>query len=185
MSNYDVISDIGNTLVKLLKDTMSRDPKITQIITPESDIALSSPDEKEAGSEPKLILFLYLVGENPFLKNREISSRDPAVEQANPLVLDLHYLVIANTNQRNKDHLLLGKVMQTFHDHGILQGTVLQGGLAGSDERFRLVLHGIPLDSMLSLWQSFQEKSFRLSLCYQVTPVAVDSTISREVRRVG
>ena len=45
-------------------------------------------------------------------------------------------------------------------------------------------LHTIPIDELNRLWNSFPEKPLKLSVCYMVTPVKIDSTRQVEARRV-
>lgn len=182
MSNYDVIADIGETLKKLLWENIEPDPAFADIIGSEDEITLDSPDEMEEGK--KLSLFLYQVVENGHLKNREMAAVNTSHLQYPPLVLDLLFLLTCSTADRKKDHLLLGKIMQIFNDHAVLKGSGLKGSLNGTDEEFRLVYYTLPFEETMNLWQSFREKSFKLSVCYRVTPVEIDSTRQQEVSRV-
>ena len=185
MSDYSVIADVGKTLTKLLWDNMKNDKKIcSPILDSEDDISLSSPEDIAAGNNKKLSIFLYQVTENPHLKNNEMQVTDPAKIKHIPLTLDLFYLVTPNTDDSSKDHTLLGKVMQIFYDNAIVKGSILQGSLAGTTEELRVIQHPLPFDVLISLWESFSEKSFKLSVSYQVTPVRIDSTREIDVKRV-
>lgn len=185
MSEYNVIADIGDTLKKILWENFETDAAIyPQIIESEDQITLVSPDEMDDGNLKKLSLFLYQVIENGHMKNSEMIAVNTAHLQYPPLALDLLFLVTCSTDDRKKDHLLLGKVIQVFHDNAVLKGSVLQGGLAGSGEEFRLVFHTLPFEETINLWQSFRDKSFKLSVCYRVTPVKIDSTRQRGISRV-
>ncbi len=178
-----VIADVGDTLRKLLWESMRHDPKIyPAIIDSEDDITLSSPqDNSEAG---KLSLFLYQVSQNPFLKNKEMQGIGPESLRYPPTILDLFYLITPLADERKKDHILVGKVIQVFHDNAIIKGSGLVGSLEGTIEELRVVMHTLPFDQLLQLWQSFSEKSFTLSVCFQVTPVKIDSSRETETRRV-
>ena len=185
MSNYVVISDVGDTLKKLLWNHIRADPRIySDIIASEDDITLLSPQEMETGNAKKLSLFLYQITECPHLKNQEMQRADSGMLRNIPLPLVLSYLITPNTNDRKKDHILLGKVMQIIYDNAIIKGSILQGSLAGTAEELRVVLYSLPFDEMVRLWQSFTEGSFKLSVCYQVTPVKIDSTRGIEAKRV-
>ena len=185
MSDYTVIADVGDTLKKLLWEKMKTDPKIhPDIIASEDDIALASPEEMEAGNAKKLSLFLYQITECPYLKNQEMQSLDSAKLKYVPLALVLFYLITPKTEDKKKDHILLGKVMQILHDNAIVKGSILQGTLEGTTEELRMTFYSLPFDEMIHLWQSFSEKSFELSVCYQVTPVSIDSTREVEAKRV-
>jgi hypothetical protein len=185
MSDYSVIADVGKTLTKLLWDNMKTDPQIhPAILTSEDDISLSSPEDIAGGNNKKLSFFLYQVAENPHLRNNEMQVTDPAKLKHVPLALDLFYLITPNTDDSSKDHTLLGKVMQVFYDNAIVKGSILQGSLAGTTEELRVVQYSLPFDELIRLWQSFSERSFKLSVSYQVTPVRIDSTREIEAKRV-
>lgn len=181
MSDYNAIADVGNTLRKLLWDRIKEDSQTRSIIISEAQITLSSPEEIE--SDKKLSLFLYRVVENEYLKNEEMPSVNATKLNYPPLPLSLFYLVTAHTGNVENDHILLGKVMQVFYDHAILRGSALQGSLMG--EELRMILHPLSIDDLNKIWNAIaQSKPYKLSLCYEVTPVRIDSLREREVKRV-
>lgn len=186
MSDYSVIADVGETLKKLLWDNFKNDSKISpDIISSEDDITLSSPAEQEAGNSKKLSIYLYRVVENQFLKNQEIQNSDPKKIEHIPLALDLFYLITPGNDNRKKDHILLGKVMQVLHDNAVVRGSALKGdSLEGTSEQLRMVFYSLPFEEFIQLWQSFSEKSFQLSVCYLVSPIRIDSTREIESKRV-
>jgi len=185
MSDYNIIADIGETLKKLLWENFESDPNIfPQIIDSEDHITLVSPDEMDAANPKKLSLFLYQVIENSHMKNQEMMTVNTGLLQYPSLIMDLLFLVTCSTDDRKKDHILMGKVMQIFHDHAVLKGSILQGSLNGTAEEFRIVFFTLPFEETMNLWQSFREKTFKLSVCYRVTPVKIDSTRQKEITRV-
>jgi len=185
MSDYAAIADVSDTLKKLLWENMKTDSKIyPDIIGSEDDITLSSPEEMGEGNNKKLSLFLYQITECPFLRNQEMQRIDTLKLKHVPLELVLFYLVTPNTEDIKKDHILIGKVMQTFSDNAVARGSILQGGLTGTKEEIRITIYPLPFEDLFHLWQSFSEKSFKLSVCYQVTPVEIESTREIEAKRV-
>ena len=185
MSDYPVIADVGETLKKLLWENIRNDPKVNGIIDSEADITLESPAGLQTDDSKKMSLYLYRIVENQFLKNQEIPNNNPKKIESNPLAIDLFYLITPATDYREQDHLLIGKVMQVFHDHAVVRGSILRGdALAGSEVQLRLLFYSLPFEEIIQLWQSFSEKSFNLSVCYQVTPIRIDSTRETEAKRV-
>jgi hypothetical protein len=185
MSDFLVIADVGKTLTKLLWDNMKTDRQIyPDILASEDDITLSSPEKMAAGNNKKLSFFLYRVIENPHLRNNEMQITDPVKLKPVPLTLDLFYLLAPNTDDSRKDHILLGKVMQIFYDNAIVKGSILQGSLAGTTEQLRVIHYSLPFDELIRLWESFSERSFNLSISYQVTPVRIDSTREIQTKRI-
>lgn len=187
MSDYSVIADVGQTLKELLWENIKVDNKIhPDIIASEGEITLSLPGETQGTSTTKLSLYLYRITENPFLKNQEIQNNDPGKIKYTPLGIDLFYLLTAECGNCKMDHTLLGKVIQVFHDNPVVRGSILKGdSLGGSSEQLRLLFYPLPFEEILQLWQSFSEKSFKLSICYQVTPIKIDSTREIEAKRVA
>jgi len=184
MSDYTVIADVGETLIDLLRENME------DLITPAS-IILSSPGEIETQDYPRLSLFLYQVVENAYLKNQERQASNSTTVLYPPLTLDLYYMLTSygspqiadRTDRTIEEHKILGQAMRILYDNAILKGSVLRGSLAGTSEELRLTLHPASLEELNRLWNSFPDKPYKLSACYLVTPVKIDSTRKMEVRR--
>ena len=181
MSDYTAIADVGKTLIKLLWDNIKDDAPANTIITSEDQITLSSPEENE--SNKKLSLFLYQVTENAYLKNQEMQIANPTKLKNPPLPLSFFYLVTPHTGNSENDHIILGKVMQIFHDNSILRGSVLHENLVG--EELRVILNPLSIDELNKIWNVISKsKTYKLSVCYEVTPVRIESMREREVKRV-
>lgn len=170
------ISDVGSTLIRLLKDNMS------DLIPQESSLALVSPVDAEA-KDVRLALFLYGVSENAHMKNQEMEMAGPDRLRHPPLILELYYLLTAYAPKQIPDasdrtlfeHRLLGRAMSVLYDNAVLGGPMLQDGLAGLDEELRVTLHPITLDDLTKMWTTFPSLQYRPSVSYAVTPVRIDS----------
>ena len=179
MSDYTAISDVGKTLIKLLWDNIKDDDTAKSIIGSENQITLSSPEE----SDKKLSLFLYQVTENAYLKNEEMQSLNTTKLKYPPLFLNLFFLVTPHTENSDNDHIILGKVMQIFHDNSILRGSVLPDSLVGDE--LKLIMTPLSIEDMNKICTViYKSKPYRLSVCYEITPVAIESMREREVKRV-
>ena len=178
MSGYTAIVDVGETLKKLLWDNIKEDNTTKTII---DLITLSSPEDIK--SDKELSLFLYQVTENAYMKNQEMQMANSTKLKYPSLSLNLFYLVTPHTQNRENDHIILGKVMQIFYDNAILRGSVLLGSLAG--EELRLILNPQSIDELNKIWNVMSKsKPYKLSVCYEVTPVRIESLREREVKRV-
>jgi hypothetical protein len=83
----------------------------------------------------------------------------------------------------DSDHIILGKVMQIFHDNSVLRGSALHENLVG--EELRLILSTLSMEELNKIWSILSKtKTYKLSVCYEVTPVAIDSMRERELTRV-
>jgi hypothetical protein len=180
MSDFTVVGDVGETLRNLL----ASDP--WKGISPKPDVTLKSPEEikADAGSSNKVSLFLYQIHENPHLRNEEVIEAEDSQLSGPPMMLDLMYLVTPYSDDKTQEKYILGKVMQIFHDHAVLSGTVLQGSLAGTSEEMRLLFNPLSLDDLTKIWSAFQDVAYRLSAGYMVTPVKIDSTRVMNMQRV-
>ena len=182
MSDFTIIGDISKTLQKLLED----DPWTDIEISSKPEIIFKSPKEiqDDQGGINKISLFLYQILENPYLKNHEPLRDDDSYFQMPPFIFDLLYLITAYGQDEVQEKYIMGKVMQIFHDHTILSGTVLQGTLSETDEKIRLVFNPISLDDLTKIWNTFHDVGYRPSLSYLVTPIQIDSVRKASVNRV-
>ena len=113
MSDYTALSNVGETLIELLREKM-------QELIPVDSISLVSPGEIEGKDNIRLSIFLYHVEENIYLKNQEMEKIGSSVLKAPPLTLDLYYMVTSypspgiqdRTDRTREEHSILGKAMQ-------------------------------------------------------------------------
>lgn len=184
MGEYTVIADVGETLVKLLRDNMS------DLVNPDSIVLLSPADVE--GQSIRLTMFLYSVLENSYLKNRDVLQSNPSEMLYPPLTVDLYYMLttyastqIPDLTERTlEEHRILGRAMRVLHDNPVLRGSVLQGNLAGGDEEFRVTLNILSLEELNKIWTSFPNSHYHSSVGYMVTPVAIESARLTETKRV-
>jgi len=185
IADFAVIADVGETLIELLRENMK------DLINPDS-IMLISPGDIEGSDTVRLSLFLYQVTENAHMKNQEMMNIGSIGLKNPPLTLDLYYMLTSHpstgiqdkTERTKEEHSVLGKAMQVLNDNSLLKGSVLRGSLAENNEELRMTLTTLNLDDMTKIWTTFQDKLFRPSLCYLVTPVKIDSSREKQVKRV-
>ncbi len=183
MSDFTVIGDIGETLKYILDD----DPWDGFLSTQKPVVTFKSPKEikDEPGNADNLIsIFLYHIQVNPYLRNEEPINSNDTKQLQPPLALDLFYLVTPYSEDKTDEKYILGKVMQIFNDNCKLYGTALQGGLARTDEEFKLLFSTVSLDNLARVWDAFQEAAYRLSVGYMVPAVRIDSTRVLDIKRV-
>jgi hypothetical protein len=88
------------------------------------------------------------------------------------------------SERTGEEHRILGRAMQVLYDNPILIGSVLKGSLSAYDNELHVMMTSMSLDDMSKIWSTFKEKSFRPSVCYQVTPVKIESSIEKKISRV-
>lgn len=187
MADYTAIAEVGETLIDLLRDNLDSGIR--------DSIVIISPGEIETGDNIRLSLFLYQIIENTHLKNQEMQTTDPFDPtrlKYPPLNLDLYYMLTSHPSNEIKDktertkeeHSLLGRSIQILNDNSILKGSALRGSLAEHDDELHLTMVPISHGDITNIWNTFLDKPFRPSVCYQVTPVTVESTRKIESERV-
>jgi hypothetical protein len=184
MSNFGAIADVGETLIELLRNNME------DLVDRES-IVLVSPAEIDSKDNVRLSLFLYQILENIHLKNQEMQITDPKKLTYPSLALELYYMLTSHvssgehdkTEKMLEEHRVLGRAIQVLYDHSILRGSILKGNL-GREEELHITIAPLSLDEMTKIWSTFQNKPFRTSVCYLVTPVRIDSSRSMSIQRV-
>lgn len=191
MSDHTAIAKVGEKLIKLLQEKI-KDEKIKNLIPNEKSIVLASPGE--IGKEVRLSLYLYQVVGNVQLNNQEMQNIDNTRLRFPPLMLDLYYMLTAQVRDQNenmdtdktmKEHQILGWAIQVLNDKSILDEKDLPENLAENDFNLHIILNPTSLDDMTKIWNTFQGKPFRASVCYLVTPVNIESTRVVSEKRVA
>ncbi len=190
------IADVGETLVSLLRKEITAANRLNEVVgVDEKDIVLLPPDAHERHANIRLSLFPYAVIESPYLKNEPLKPMNAASLQLPPLSLDVYFLLSAHiatggdSDAEMKNALasdrLLGRAMQIFYDNGVISGSKLKGNLAGEDLELRVTLNPVTVEDLTRIWSVFPNLPFRMSICYAVTPVQIESGRSQQVSRVA
>ena len=173
MSDFPAIRAVSHTLKDLLTEaiTNNSDPQLNGV-----PIDLRSPKELGGGGPTTVSLWLYRVTRDPDLLNRPGQRPAPNQRQPQPLPIHLYYLLTPMSAQPDDEQVLLGKILQVFNDHAVLQGSDLKDELAGSAEHLRLTLETLTLEELTRIWYSLEEP-YRISVTYLVQVVLIDSDI--------
>lgn len=190
MAEYTAIAEVGETLVKLLRDEIDRRDDAPVIAREE--VALGSPSDVDVDNVPgvdvRLTVYLYRVAENDQLKNARRQEVGVDTFREPPLALDLYYLLTAHpTGETEADVIeqqeILGFAMQVLRENGTIDGARLLGSLA-EDDGFHLTVAEQSVDEAGTIWNTFRETPFRPSVAYLVTPVLIEPTTQETVQRV-
>lgn len=180
MSSYMVVAGVSDALRRVLWEELSSDPDVGQLFHSEQDIVFLNPTETARDTSHRLSLWLYQITENEFVKNQPMTRANGADQlQHAPLALNLFYLITPFANvsngdstSRDEDHMVLGKVLQVFHDNSIILFRDTTSGIA---EELRIIFRRLTLEELTRIWEALRE-SYRLSICYQVQVTHIDST---------
>jgi hypothetical protein len=170
IGDINVVAEATDTLTKLLA---------------ELDVTLDSPaDLKDTnGSFQKINLYLYQVLEHAFAKNQPRVALDDRSLQSPPLTLSLYYLLTPYASDALSAHKVLGHAMRIFYDNAIITDAALTDSLRLATDRLSIVLLSTKLEDLTRIWNALQTP-YRLSVCYEVRVVPIESARVEQTQRV-
>ena len=181
MSNSQVLRDISRHLRQLLLDGLSGDEAVGGELLSEGNISLDSParladsgNSNSGTSVALLSLYLYQVTPNAHVNNKPLISSEAGEQHYPPLSLNLFYLLTPQGSSPEQDLLILGRAIQVLAASPIIQANFLDSLLRPNPPEVRLTLNPIGLEEMTRIWNAFNQP-YRLSVCYQVQVVSIDS----------
>lgn len=169
LGDTNTIGDVTDTLTKLLTDLE---------VTTDSPSAL-----KGDGVYTKTNLYLYQVLENPFSKNQPWVTENSSERRYPPLALNLYYLLTPYASDPSSAHKVLSHAMRIFHDNSIIKGSQLSESLRLTVDQLAISLCPLKLEELTRIWNALQT-SYRLSVCYEVRIVLIESEIEGAMTRV-
>lgn len=177
MSSSSVISDVTQTLEELLRDG--------QLPKNSFDVSLKSPaDEKVSPSmKPTVNLFLFRVTENPFVKNQGWQPVGADTLRYPPLALNLSYVLTPYAANKLDEQRIFGEAIRVLYENSIIPATALRGSLENTAEELKIDLCHLSLEQQTQVWNALGQP-YRLSACYEVRMVLIDSLIEQATTRV-
>jgi hypothetical protein len=178
MSSSSVISDVTQTLEELLVNG--------QLPKSSFDVSLKSPaDETVSPSmKPKVNLFLFRVSENPFAKNQEWQPVGAGTLRYPPLALNLSYVLTPYAENKLDEQRVFGEAMRVLYENAIVPAAALKGGLENTAEELKVDLCHMTMEQQTQVWSALGQP-YRLSACYEVRMVLIDSLNERATTRVS
>ena len=144
-------------------------------------VSLNNPDEFDEQELEGVSIWLYLIerdGETLNQPPRRVAA-DRLLRR--PLPLRLHYLITPQVNYRTRERaaeleqLILGKILQVFHDAGSLSGAHLINTLSGQPLEFFVRLEALSLEQITRVWEAL-DRPYQLCTSYEVSVVPIDSS---------
>lgn len=161
MSSPSVISEVSDLLKTVLKEGL------TTLTDPNPTVELSNPADETA--DRTLSIWLYQVMPNPHLRNAPNVRTANDTERLTPLSLDLLYLLTPLQKNESANQSTLGRAMRVLYDNAIM---VLNTG--GDVEEVHLSICQRSIEELAHVWYALQ-KPYRLSVCFEVRAVQIDS----------
>jgi len=176
MSSSTVISDVTFTLEELLKNE--------QRPLNSFEVSLKSPAEEviQPAMKPRVNLFLYRLVENTFGRNPERLALGPSAREYPPLWINVFFLLTPFAEDKLDEHRVFGEALRVLHDNSIVAGAALKGSLENTAEELRVDLCPFTLEQLAQIWGAL-DKPYRLSVCYEVRTIFIDSLIVSPVSR--
>lgn len=179
MSDFRVLQAISRYLRQLLFDGLSEADVAEGSFTSINNISLASPPRIADKSAPDashalLSLYLYRVSPNAHLNNRPPIPAGPGQQHYPPLSLDLSYLLTPLSKSPEHNLVTLGRSMQILDAHPIIRANFLDSLLRPAHPKVGVTINPVTLEELTRIWNAFNEP-YRLSVCYKVQVVSIDS----------
>lgn len=174
MATLDAINQVGESIVKLLRDRralLAAEGRLGPV-SPTAEIAHLSAARLATGAEPASGLSLTLYRLAP---SDHPPPQPPMREPARPasLALDLYYLLASWSAAPAEEQALLGWAMLELTRFPILDRSLLTGaGVWERSETVQIVPETTTMDALLRIWDGFQRK-YRLSMTLRARIVRI------------
>ncbi len=182
MSSFEVLHDVSEMLVNLLREKLDEVGLISVAVTAISPLA--EVDGPDAQAEARLNLFLYLVRPDehrsyPGGVQVPTPGRRPGsgvVVAAPPLALKLYYLITAFGPDQLVQQRLLGLAMRVFHDNSILAppDNDLDPVPPLRPSRMQLVLQNLGIADINAVWNTTSAVR-ETSAAYELSGIFLES----------
>ena len=175
---YQALRATSLTLASFLRGRLRDDPALGAMFDPAlggtMDVYLNTPDEMVEPGFQGLSLWLYRVNRDEFRLNDppRRTGFDRIERQRFPM--RLQYLVTPIVTPANPEdgppveQLVLGNILQSFHDQPLLRGPDLAGEFVGTDTELRVRFQPMALEEITRIWDALNE-SYQLCLTYEVS----------------
>jgi hypothetical protein len=173
------------TLRHVLERSLRADPDLAQLFHPmqgKAIVSLATPDGMETAGDIGLSMWLYRLIRDEQTLNRPPRRVAPDLIRRQPLPVRAHYLMTpiitgnANKPEPETEQLILGRVLQTFHDEPLISGPDLHGSYHGTAVELAVRLETLGLDETSRIWEGL-ERSYQLSVSYEVAIVTIASAL--------
>ncbi len=179
MSDYRVLQDISLYLRRLLFERLTGNDSVASQFASENSISLDSPPRIADNSAPnadqaRLSLYLYQVTPNAHLNNHPMIPAGFGRQQYPPLSLNLYYLLTPVSQAPEDNLVILGRCLQVLAANATIRANFLDSWLRPEPPEVRVTMNPVSLEELTRVWNAFNE-TYRLSVCYLVQVVSIDS----------
>jgi hypothetical protein len=183
---YTALRSSSLTLAEYLRASFMADSNLRLLFDAPGTmvVSLNSPPEMVDIPADGLSVWLYHIVRDSERLNAPPKRISRSEIRRTPLPLRLHYLLTpvlttATVNTPETEQLILGKAMQALYDHPTLLGIDLEGDFKGTALELTARLEPLGLEE-LSKVHGAMEKSWQLSISYEVSVVYIESSVEPE-----
>jgi hypothetical protein len=137
------------------------------------EVANLQSDDQTAAPKEKVILFLYAVRENPYLRNLPPEQLADGRYRQPPLALTLGYLVTYNSPKATEGQPRLALVLRAFHTKPRLGAADLDSSIVGQVESLSVRLRSMAPEELNQVWTALNV-GLRPSLFYDVDVALIE-----------
>lgn len=180
---YTALSATSLTLAEFLRQRLASDANLARFFDPAQGgtmvVSLNTPQQMTENGAQGLSLWLYWV-----LRDEQRANMPPERLGRNhlrrtPLPVRLHYLMMPTVDMETEaspetEQIILGKVLQAFHDYPRLRGTDLHGDFEGTTVELNIRLEPLGLEELTRVYDAL-DRSYQLSVSYEVSVVYIES----------
>lgn len=180
MGKYTAIAEVGQALVRILQENLCPEPLMNPDV-----ISLCSPPDR---GDTVVGLYLYDISESDALRATNPVPVGESQLRSPPMLLQLSYLLTVYSSAEAKfratdEQRILGRAMQALSDNAALDAMEVLKDPNALCGKINIQLMNLTMEEKMRIW-SFSDVPYRLSACYRVAPVEVESARLRTVRRV-
>lgn len=179
MASFDILQDVSTELRRQIFDALEATPDTDFGLQGSIErITLQSPGD-QIPSNVVASLYLYHLEIDPNLRNQPYLPDRASDDRFRrpPLPLQLRYLFTPVDSDEGLNQLLLGRVLQHFHDFpnfGEVAGTPIGDAFGGASPEVRVKPDLLSLEQLSQMWNAFSQP-YRIALSLLVEVVALDS----------
>lgn len=182
---YTALNATSQTLREFLRIHLETDAQLASFFSSAESgnmgVHLTTPREMPGQSSHGLSVWLYQVVRDEQRLNAPPRRVSYDRIRRTPLPLRLRYLMapvvepsIETGTGTELEQIILGKVLQTFHDYPLLRGTALRGDFSGTAVELNVRLEPLDLEQLTRIWDAL-DRSYQLSVSYEVSVVEIES----------
>jgi hypothetical protein len=180
MSSFSIVQDTSLELRRRIFSALQATPDTDFGLNGNIDRIRVAPPGDDLPNGTLAALFLYHIDIDGHLRNqRSLPDRDdPSLQRKPPLPLQFRFLFTPIDDDDSINHLVLGRVLQHFHDQPFITtiaGQPLDDSFGGATPALRVKPDMLTVEQLSQLWNALSAP-YRLSIALLVDIAAVDSS---------